>query len=488
MVRMEIVASTGSRRLCRLVGVVLVAVVVSHATSLGGGFPLLPPAEVSHYDISLEIDFVGGTFRGTQTIDYLNTTGARLEEIFFRLYPNAPAIYGNGFLNVDAAAVDGKTVETRTFVGNTVLWVPLASPLEKGERISLKMDFNGQTATWEEDSRTSAGYGIYAASSRAMVLASFYPILAVYDDEGWNIDPIAEIGDAVFSEVASYTVNVTADPGLSILTSGRGADQWDEDGRRTYRFSGQGIRDFVIVAGDGHLERSEMVDGVLLRTNFLPQHSRAGEIAMVRAKMAIDLYRRRFGPFVLHELDLVEVPLVRAAGVEYPGLLLIAEDYCERPADTFFDIIVAHEVAHQWWYAVVGSDVIEEPWLDEALATYSSALFLEEVYGTVVAQATIGEWRASYQSARARYPELSVASSLHDFPDSASYSSFVYSGGAVFLDEVRRRIGDAVFFDALADYYRDLAFQIGRGSDLLAYFVEACACDLSEIFVEHLVP
>lgn len=487
MVRMEIVASTGSRRLYRLVGVVLVAVVVSHATALGGGFPL-PPAEVAHYDITLEIDFAGGTYRGTQTIDYLNTTGGRLEEVFFRLYPNVPAIYGDGFLNVEAAEVDGKPVETRTFVDNTVLWVPLASPLEQGERISLKMDFNGQTATREEDSRTSAGYGIHAASSRAMVLASFYPILAVYDEEGWNIDPIAEIGDAVFSEVASYTVDVTADPGLSILTSGRGADQWDEDGRRTYRFSGQGIRDFVIVVGDGHLEQSEMVDGVLLRTNFLPQHSRAGEIAMVRAKMAIDLYQRCFGPFVLHELDLVEVPLVGVAGVEYPGLLLIAEDYCERPADTFFDIIVAHEVAHQWWYAVVGSDVIEEPWLDEALATYSSALFLEEAYGTAAAQETIGEWQTSYQSARARYPELTVASSLSDFPDSASYSSFVYSGGAVLLDEVRRRIGDAVFFDALADYYRDFAFRIAHSADLLTHFEQACGFTLSDIFSQYLEP
>jgi len=484
---MEIVVSTGSRRLYRLVGVVLVAVVVSHAAPLGGGFPLLP-AEVSHYGITLEIDFAGGTFRGTQTIDYLNMTGSQLEEVFFRLYPNAAAIYGNGFLKVDAVEVDGKPVETRTFVDKTALWIPLASPLEPGERISLKMGFNGQTATWEEDSRTSAGYGIYATSSRSMVLASFHPILAVYDDEGWNIDPIAEIGDAVFSEVASYTVSVTTDSGLSVLTSGRGVDQWDEDGRRNYRFGGQGIRDFVIVIGDGHLERSEMVDGVLLRTNFLPQHSRAGEIAMVRAKMAIDLYQRRFGPFVLHELDLVEVPLVRAAGVEYPGLLLIAEDYCERPADTFFDIIVAHEVAHQWWYAVVGSDVIEEPWLDEALATYCSLLFLEEAYGTVVVQATMGEWQTSYQSARARYPGLSVASSLHDFPNSASYSSFVYSGGAVFLDEVRQRIGDAVFFDALAGYYSDHAFQIAHSADLLTHFEQACGCTLSDIISQYLEP
>jgi len=477
----------GTRRLYGLVTAVFIAA-VSHAACLGSGLPLPPPNGVPHYDIALEIDFAAGTFRGTETIDYLNTTGVRLEELFLRLYPNAPAIYGNGVLNVDATEVGGKPVETRTFVDHTALWVPLPSPLEQGQRLSLKIDFNGRTATWGKDARTSAGYGIYASSSRAMALASFYPILAVYDDEGWNIDPIAEIGDAVFSEAASYTVSVTADSGLDIFTSGQDTDQWDKDGRRTHRFSGRGMRDFVIVVGDGYTVRRERMDGVLLRTAFFPQHGRASEIAMARARMAIDLYQQIFGPFAFHELDLVEVPLVRAAGVEYPGLLLIAEDYCERSPDTFFDIIVAHEIAHQWWYAVVGSDVIEEPWLDEALATYSSFLFLEAAYGTAVAQRTLEEWKTSYQLARARYPKLSVASSLHDFPDSASYSSIVYSGGATFLDDVRSNIGGMNFLDALGEYYRDFAFQIGRGPDLLAHFEKACACDLSEIFAEYLKP
>ena len=467
--------------------VVLFGLFLCQFSAFGGEFPH-PPKDIPLYEIALDIDFSKGTFRGTQTIDYLNTTGERLEEIFLRLYPNAPAIYGNGFLNVEEVRVDGETIETKAYAGDTVLWVPLASPLDHGEWIVLELRFDGRTATWEEGSSSSVGYGLYAASPRTMTLATFYPILAVYDEEGWNIDPIAEIGDAVSSDVATYTVAVTVDPDLAVLTSGRRVDQWNEGGRHVYRFIGEGMRDFVVVVGKGYSERSAIVEDVTLRASFFPEHAQASEVAMARVKAAIDIYQQRFGPFAYDELDLVEVPLARAAGVEYPGLILIAESYSGSPSDRFFDIIIAHEAAHQWWYAVVGSDVIEEPWLDEALATYSSALFLEEAMGIAVAREATTEWEAAYRPVNARYPELSVASPLYRFPDSTTYSAFVYSGGAVFLDAVRKAIGDAAFFDALASYYCDHAFQIAHSVNLLTQFEQACGCPLSDIFSQYLGP
>jgi len=456
--------------------------------AVGSGFPLLPN-EVTHYDIVIDVDFTGGRFSGEETIDYINTTGMKLEEVFLRLYPNAYAIYGSGHLDVEEAMLNGESVAFKSIVNNTALLVPLAFPLAPGERISLNLRFNGQTAIWDDKSSSSVGYGIYAKSTRTMTLASFYPILAVYDEEGWNIDPISEIGDAVASDVATYTVRVTTPPDTFIFTSGTLIDQWDEgDRRRSYRFSGEGMRDFMIVLGKGYTLRTEIVDDTIVRTSFFTEHDTAGEVAMSRAKTAVRLYNRRFGPFVYHKLDLVEVPLSRAGGMEYPGLTLIAEGYSENPSDRFFDIIVAHDVAHQWWYAAVGNDVIEEPWLDEALATYSSALFLEEVYGSAAAGTTISEWQRSYRSVRAQHPKLSIGMPLHYFPDSATYGAFVYSGGAVFLNEVRQTIGDPVFFDALASYYHDHAFQIAHGHDLLTHFAKHCACDLSGLFSRYLEP
>jgi hypothetical protein len=54
------------------------------------------------------------------------------------------------------------------------------------------------------------------------------------------------------------------------------------------------------------------------------------------------------------------------SGVELAGLILVSADYSAAPRDPFFSVIVSHEMAHQWFYATVGSDPVWEPWLDEA--------------------------------------------------------------------------------------------------------------------------
>jgi len=459
-------------------------------TALSNGLPLPNPEEIPHYEIVLDVDFAGGTFSGVERIEFVNTTGEKLDEVFFRLYPNASAIYGDGLLSVEEVLVEGDVVETSTSMGETILMVALPSPLEDRGTISLELRFNGRPAVWGSPGGTSShvGYGIYAASARTMTLASFYPILAVYDEEGWNIDPVYEIGDPVFSTIATYSVSVTTEPGLTILTSGRLTDQELNEEQCSYRFAGDGMRDFIITLGKGYTQRIEHVGAAVLRTSFFPEHAQAGQIAMAHAKAAITLYEELFGPFAYNELDLVEVPLERAAGVEYPGLILIAEGYSDNPYDRFFDIIVSHETAHQWFYAVVGNDVIEEPWLDEAFATFASLLFLEETCGVKVTRMTIADWQASYRSACACHPEISVTSPLYRFPDSATYNAFVYYGGALFLDEVRRTIGDTAFFAALSAYYHDLAFQVAHAFDLLTHLEEACACDLSEVFSSYLNP
>lgn len=321
-----------------------------------------------------------------------------------------------------------------------------------------------------------------------MTLASFYPILAVADGGRWDLAPVGTIGDAVTSEAATYDVSVTADCGLSVLSSGRlQAEEPGEDGCWS-RFAGEGIRDFMIVLGDAYDEVAQTESGVLVRASFLPGHETAGQVALARAEEAVALYGKLFGPCPYDELDLVEVPLNHAAGVEYPGLVLIGESYCGNPQDSFFDVIVAHEVAHQWWYAGVGNDVVKEPWLDEGLATFSSGLFLEHVFGESAARSAIATWQSAYRKARDEHPDLSVASPTTAFQDAATYSGFVYCGGALFLDALRRALGDALFFGVLSQYYRDETLHIAQGSDLLRRLREASPSDLTALFIEYLGP
>jgi hypothetical protein len=462
---------------------VLVALLVASAAlaSLAG-------AATTHYEISLQVNWEEKSFSGVEEIGWTNPEEAAFEDVVLRLYPNAFALYGEGTLAVTSVLVDGVPAEAEFSSDKTVLRVRLQSPLQRDSAVSLSLSFNGRPAIWNEDGPSvgEVGYGTFAASTRALTLASFFPILAVEMDGRWDVGPVGTIGDPVTSESASYDVSVAADCPLSVLTSGTLETQDTVADLCTSHFTGDGMRDFMIVVGSAYQEELQTQSGVLLRGSFFAEHETARRIALARASAALSIYAEYFGSYAYDELDLVEVLLDHAAGVEYPGLVLVGASYCDRPEDPFFDVVVAHEVAHQWWYAAVGNDVANEPWLDEGLATFSSELFFERIFGQNAAQGLVATWESTYQQAHKSHPELSVISPAAAFEDSATYSAFVYSGGALFFDALRRIMGDTLFFEVLRTYYSEQTLKIARGSDLLRRFEEASPRDLSGLFAEYL--
>ena len=106
---------------------------------------------------------------------------------------------------------------------------------------------------------------------------------------------------------------------------------------------------------------------------------------------AVDIFNDRFGEYPYTELDLIEDPLGGLIGVEFPNSVLINPSYFSDP------IGISHELAHQWWYGVVGNDVIADPWLDEALATYSSVIYFEEAESKQAAQNVLQYYEQEYQ-------------------------------------------------------------------------------------------
>src|SRR5207248_3238311 len=111
-----------------------------------------------------------------------------------------------------------------------------------------------------------------------------------------------------------------------------------------------------------------------------------GEAALDFAAAALRVFEARFGPYPYRYLDVVEAPIVGGAGgVEFSGLVTVASMFYRPPsADTsvigklmagmggaqgsILEFTVAHEVAHQYWHGLVGSDSRQEPYLDESLA------------------------------------------------------------------------------------------------------------------------
>ena len=429
------------------------------------------------YDISLSVDFDQGTFAGTMRVAY--TAPDRLSDVIFRLLPNGGGIYGDASLEVSDVKVDGRPVDAELTGGGTTLCIPLSSPLEPGETIVVDLSFDGRGARSSEGG--ASGYGVLTKGEAAITLAAFYPLLAPRTEEGWVIHPVPGFGDALVADYAAYHVVVTTETGLGVAATGELIDAAVEDGSTTYRFATGGARDFSIAITDGYEMTEERSGDFTVRTWFTPDDSDAGRAARRLAIEAVALYEGVIGDLPIREIELVEVTLHEAAGVESSGLILISSEYAEHPEDPFYDVIVSHEVAHQWFYNTVGNDVIDDPWLDEGLVSYLSHVFLEQTHPGAAGD-QLRRWETSYEAASDKYDHLTVASRLFDFPDVSSYTSHVYSGGALLFDAIRSEIGDSAFFTALSDYYRENSGKIATPADLIGAFERASDRSLDRLF------
>jgi aminopeptidase N len=218
---------------------------------------------------------------------------------------------------------------------------------------------------------------------------------------------------------------------------------------------------------------------------YLPGYRASGEQALQIAADSLEVFNTRFGPYPYRELDVIAAPMRGALGVEFPGIILIGLHLYDEPERPEFAVTIAHEVAHQWWYSTVGNDVFDEPWLDEALTTYSSGLYYEEKLGSTYQAGLESYWQDRYDRLLEQGLDDLVTESLSHFEHQAgpaAYGGVVYVKGALFFKALRDEIGDPAFFQALQNYYQTHLFGIARTPDLLDAFETAAGRDLSGFY------
>ena len=227
------------------------------------------------------------------------------------------------------------------------------------------------------------------------------------------------------------------------------------------------MRDFMLAMSADYEVVTQTVEDVTVRSFYLPGDQAGGEHGLKVAADALRVYSRRFGAYPFAELDVVESG-TRAGGIEYPGLVVIAESlYGQAGEGSYFDFVVAHEVAHQWWYSLVGNDQVNHPWLDESLTGYSTILYYQDVLGRSVADQVLAQsFEAPYQrlvqEKRDQKVDQPVAAFTRD-----DYSAVVYRKGPLFFHALRQAIGDDKFDAFLKAYFRQNRYDIATAERML---------------------
>jgi hypothetical protein len=171
------------------------------------------------------------------------------------------------------------------------------------------------------------------------------------------------------------------------------------------------------------------------------------------ARTYVAAYAALVGPYPLASLRVAETGLQPVfAGMEYPGLVFVSTGLQSRATAATLHGVVAHEVAHQWFYGLLGDDEFSDPWLDEAFATYLA------VEASESAPAPLSGAAGNTISGTADGPP--VDQGVLDFQDNGRYGAAVYAHGARFLAELRRTMGDSAWINFLRALYATYADKV----------------------------
>ncbi len=435
-------------------------------------------ADMTRYrlDVTLAPDL--STLTGREEIRYTNREAVALDVVYLHLFPN---LWDGGLQTTDVR-VNGQPVAVTLPSGDDILGLPLATPLPPGETVELGLRFGIAIPAGEG----VGNYGEFAHQEGILALAHFYPTVAVYDAQGWRIETPSPQGDVIYADASLYQVTFTAPADLIVVASGTTLDHAAAgEGAATWQLVGGPIRDFNIAASADYRTATRQVGDVTVNHYYLAADAAQGQAVLDWTVAALRTCESAHGAYPYRELDVVETA-TSAGGIEYPGMVVVAS-WLYRDADqrNFFESATAHEVSHQWWYNVVGNDQLNAPWLDEALAQYSTYLYYLDAYGRSGGKGFLAAMEARW--ARVDHAKKPIGLPVGEYVN-REYGAIVYGRGPLFLVALRDQIGAEVMAEFLRQYYRDYAWGIATPEEFQSLAEAVSGQDLDALFEEWVYP
>lgn len=432
---------------------------------------------IPKYVLEVSLDYEGHGLDASERLEFTNLTEDTLHELVFNVFPNhTEDVFLLKSVTSEPPSDEEEAPELEYALNGTSLRVSLPSPLEPGDELALTLEFSldlPRMNPYLEWSNGSLGY-----SDRMMAVGNWYPVLVPYKEgQGWSAFAYHLVGDPYVSEVADYEAEVVAPS--QVVIAGTGEEQ--RLGNR-WRYAASAARSFAFAASDQYAVLTQQAGHVTVSSYFVPGHERSGSDALAVSAEALVTFEDLFGPYPYSSYRVAEVDF--AGALEFSGLTFMGDDWYVDHEGGYRSLMVsllAHEASHQWWYGVVGNDQVREPWLDEALANYSSLLYYERMHPELVEW----WWDAEVESYR---PSGEIDRPIYAYMDGRTYLNAVYRRGALFIRDLRERMGDDEFFAFLRDYYESQGQELSTADDFFAILNRHTAVDISSLLEEYFGP
>lgn len=488
------------------------------------------------YNIDVALNDQEKSLKGFETIVYKNNSPSTLNFIWFHIWPNAyknenTALfqqlkndtaraeklekYTHGSIEGLNFKVNGKVAATEAHPNPQyidVIKVKLASPLKSGDSVTISTDFKVKLPSYFSRSGFADG---------EFMICQWYPKPAVFDKNGWHEFPYLDMGE-FYSDYASFNVNITvpasyvvgatgvlqnadelaayksvgaknvanreAKPVLYTPKSKTGVKKLNYKINNVPDFAWFADKDFVIQYDTLKLESGRVIDAF---TYYHNKDSTLWNYSVDYAKDAVKRYSKWIGEYEYPVVQVVEGPKNNSSGgMEYPTITLITSPDAKKES---LDAVIAHEVGHNWFMSMLGSNERQHAWQDEGLNTYFQFRYEAEKYRSnsifgdaipIEVQALpVKDFLAAIYGALSGIPMKSAIDIPSDkFTTSDEYSTASYLKTALWLYVLEDGVGREKMDNAFKLYFNKWKGKHPQPGDLKAAFEESLGINLDRYF------
>ncbi|RQO31238.1 hypothetical protein DBR32_04515 [Taibaiella sp. KBW10] len=465
--------------------------------------------------IEVSLDDVKHFLHGSITLQYTNNAPDTLSYIYFHLYPNAyssdktayvkQSVENGSTAHYLAKKEDWGYIDSLKFMVNDmpakmvttddadIVKILLPQPILPGMTASISTPFRVKIP------KTFSRMGHEGQSYQ---ISQWFPKPAVYDKTGWHPYPYLDQGE-FYSEYGHYDVSITLPQNYVVMATGNletpEEEQWlDELSKKewpksakedstltkripssttlkTIRYTEDNIHDFAWFADKKWVVRKDTVQvpgsGLVstIYTAFKPTNASGWRKSTLSVKTAVLKYSELVGPYPYKTVKAVEGSLRAGGGMEYPTVTVIAPGY---DVDLNHTVII-HEVGHNWFYGILGSNERMYPWMDEGVNSYYenivTALPFSDKPKSVYSKLESLTKNLGFTIPMSMHIDQALELPAYEYTANG-YGGDVYGKTAAYLVLLKEYMGEASFNAAMQDYFTTWKYKHPQPEDFKAIF------------------
>ena len=425
----------------------------------------------TNYNATVEFSPDTNSIKGIEKITYKNTTSKKQHEIYMNIYANSfnedsPILpYANAIsqelshsineyanFNISSLTVGGKEVSYS--VSGSSLCIQLPETLEVNGETEIAVQF--------ESSIPNMSYAGLGKNENIFWTGNIIPVMAVYDNYGWNKSVVYPLWDTNYNDIGNYTISIKTPEEYTVLGTGNELVN-SSDGVKTTVVEGKFIRDFAFAIGKNLKTKSIQKDENSTKINvyYYSDDTPMVDLILENVSNMVDYYGKICGTYPYSHIDIVETSLYRPDNAQFSGMAFVDESFFSADAD-INAFVLDFDLGYQWFSGIVETDVKKEPWIREGLSEFLNARFL---YGEDGIDAYMEVEYANLKGLIEGEKHQALSTPPTKYTTEESFETVQRKKSAMMMYALYNKIGAEKFDEFLKTYVSEYSFKTATSNE-----------------------